>query len=269
VPTAAPAPREFPLAPEEAGTFLAVVAQAVTIESHYDIFRWLNGNVQKLLPHRMLISAWGDFAAGRLALDVTSALPGVRTSRLTDCKAHDLIRWAYERWTSAGREPLLLDAAQAPRHHACACPLHRALREMRSLFIHGLRDARSGDESLYLALDPGSILKGRPHDSFIPVAHLVIMQIDVAFRRVAALPLEAEKRADERGSCLGLSRREAQILDLLRAGSTNAGIAGALAISPYTVKNHVQRIFRKIGANNRTQAAARYNWALQANARHG
>ncbi|HEU4645720.1 MAG TPA: LuxR C-terminal-related transcriptional regulator [Burkholderiales bacterium] len=29
-------------------------------------------------------------------------------------------------------------------------------------------------------------------------------------------------------------------------------------MSPFTVKNHVQRIFRKIGVSNRTQAAARY-----------
>jgi DNA-binding CsgD family transcriptional regulator len=40
-------------------------------------------------------------------------------------------------------------------------------------------------------------------------------------------------------------------------------IAAALEISPFTVKNHVQRIFRKIGVTNRTQAAARYTEAVR------
>jgi len=46
-------------------------------------------------------------------------------------------------------------------------------------------------------------------------------------------------------------------------GKTNLEIAAALDISPFTVKNHVQRIFRKIGVTNRTQAAARYADALR------
>ena len=35
-------------------------------------------------------------------------------------------------------------------------------------------------------------------------------------------------------------------------------IAAALDISRHTVKNHLLRIFRKIGVSNRTQAAALY-----------
>ena len=66
----------------------------------------------------------------------------------------------------------------------------------------------------------------------------------------------------------------AEVLESLRRGKTNLDIAVALNISPFTVKNHVQRIFRKIGVRNRTQAAARYGEALrrphlQADAMHG
>jgi len=46
-------------------------------------------------------------------------------------------------------------------------------------------------------------------------------------------------------------------------GKTNLDIAAVLDISPFTVKNHVQRIFRKIGVSNRTHAAANYNQASQ------
>ena len=56
--------------------------------------------------------------------------------------------------------------------------------------------------------------------------------------------------------------REEQILDLLSRGKTNMDIATALDISPFTVKNHLQRIFRKIGVTNRTHAVLKYNEAL-------
>jgi DNA-binding CsgD family transcriptional regulator len=48
------------------------------------------------------------------------------------------------------------------------------------------------------------------------------------------------------------------VLGLISAGRTNIEIAGVLAISAYTVKNHVQRIIRKLGAANRTEATAMY-----------
>ena len=54
------------------------------------------------------------------------------------------------------------------------------------------------------------------------------------------------------------------MLESICQGKTNLDIARALDISPFTVKNHVQRIFRKIGVTNRTQAAARYAEALRA-----
>jgi len=55
-----------------------------------------------------------------------------------------------------------------------------------------------------------------------------------------------------------LSAREVEILGRVAEGKTNAEISGILAISPFTVKNHVQSILRKLGVSNRTEAAVRY-----------
>ena len=54
----------------------------------------------------------------------------------------------------------------------------------------------------------------------------------------------------------GLSQREVEVLALLAAGKTNPAIAAALGISPKTVTHHVTSILSKIGASNRTEAAA-------------
>lgn len=64
-----------------------------------------------------------------------------------------------------------------------------------------------------------------------------------------------------------LSVREKEIIAWVAEGRTNIQIAGILAISPFTVKNHVQRIIRKLGASNRTEAAVRFRQAAWQQAR--
>jgi len=53
-----------------------------------------------------------------------------------------------------------------------------------------------------------------------------------------------------------ISEREQEILKWVCFGKTNAEIAIILGISPNTVKNHLGRIFDKLGVRNRTQAVA-------------
>jgi two-component system, NarL family, response regulator DegU len=53
------------------------------------------------------------------------------------------------------------------------------------------------------------------------------------------------------GAEFGLSRREQQLVELLRQRMTNKEIAAQLNLSEQTVKNHVHNISRKIGATDR------------------
>ena len=59
------------------------------------------------------------------------------------------------------------------------------------------------------------------------------------------------------GAELGLSRREQQMSELLRARRTNKEIAAQLNLSEQTVKNHVHNIMRKVGAPDRLAAVRR------------
>jgi DNA-binding NarL/FixJ family response regulator len=54
-----------------------------------------------------------------------------------------------------------------------------------------------------------------------------------------------------------LTDREREVAHLLARGMTNPAIARDLYLSPDTVKAHVARVLRKLGASNRTEAAAR------------
>ena len=55
----------------------------------------------------------------------------------------------------------------------------------------------------------------------------------------------------------GLSEREAEVLRWVAAGKTNAEIGSILNISSFTVKNHMQRVFKKLNVLNRAQAVSR------------
>jgi DNA-binding CsgD family transcriptional regulator len=54
-----------------------------------------------------------------------------------------------------------------------------------------------------------------------------------------------------------ITSREIEILQWVRDGKSNHEIGDILAISPLTVKNHVQKILKKLKVQNRAQAVAR------------
>jgi DNA-binding NarL/FixJ family response regulator len=53
---------------------------------------------------------------------------------------------------------------------------------------------------------------------------------------------------------LGLTRREQQLVQMISRGLTNKEIASQLNLSEQTVKNHIHRMLRKVGATNRLGA---------------
>jgi DNA-binding NarL/FixJ family response regulator len=70
-----------------------------------------------------------------------------------------------------------------------------------------------------------------------------------ALRRTPGSPDEASGPAS-------LTAREREIMNLISQGLTNGQIAAQFVLSEKTVKNHVNRIYSKLGATNRAQATA-------------
>ena len=60
---------------------------------------------------------------------------------------------------------------------------------------------------------------------------------------------------------LGLSVREAEIMSLIADGHSNGEIAAQLVLAEKTVKNHVNRIYAKLGAESRAVAIVRWTAA--------
>jgi DNA-binding NarL/FixJ family response regulator len=72
---------------------------------------------------------------------------------------------------------------------------------------------------------------------------------------VSKLAFTLESRPQPPSYPGGLTRREAQVLQMIAAGKSNQQIAASIFRSPNTVANHVRSILTKLGAANRTEAA--------------
>jgi DNA-binding CsgD family transcriptional regulator len=62
--------------------------------------------------------------------------------------------------------------------------------------------------------------------------------------------------ANGAGESHGLSAREAEVMSLIADGQTNGQIAARLFLAEKTVKNHVRRIYSKLGVGSRPAAIA-------------
>ena len=76
----------------------------------------------------------------------------------------------------------------------------------------------------------------------------------VAWLRTQLSRNEGASGAKTAAAANPLTAREKEILGWIYLGKSNYEIGAILKISPLTVKNHVQKILRKLNVVNRTQA---------------
>ena len=121
------------------------------------------------------------------------------------------------------------------------------------------------------ALDAGAagyVLKDAPAERLINAVHRTLdgespLNQELATRLLRQL---AEEKQDTPSHtppkhheplANALTPHETEVLELLTTGQTNQQIAQTLTISKGTAKVHVERIIRKLGVSDRTQAAVR------------
>jgi len=254
------------------------------VRRHCDLLEWMQGEIQHYLPHEIMLVAWGDFSSGAIRHDIISALPGVRTAHLEPEGLSPLLRRLYNYWVELGRMPCASGAGEPgllQEDEGLQCAFGKALQGMRSTLLHGISDKRGRHDCLYILFS----CEDRFNASTLSAMEILLPYIDTALRRVAPLspppvvlpfltgPTGARVREErslgegeaEIGEDYGLSKREAEIMDWVRMGKTNAEIGSILSISSFTVKNHLQHIFKKLDVYNRMQAVSK----IERNPSHG
>jgi len=245
----------------DAAAFLQVATRGSALATHADLWRWLQGDVQCLLPHELLLVAWGDFEKGEVQVDLVSSLPGLRTHECRAARLLPLLNYLRDCWMAAQ-----CTACQVEMHgggelfansgHESAAG--HAIASMRSAVVHGTRDAGSGGERIFAALSS----RAQSHEGAPSMLRLLMPFIDLSLR---GLPVATSRtpRMDRRdldnlvGPMGSLSDRERQIMVWVAMGKTNPEIGCILRISEFTVKNHMKSIFTKLDVTNRAQAVAK------------
>lgn len=70
---------------------------------------------------------------------------------------------------------------------------------------------------------------------------------------------EGEKEGENAGGVEQLTDREREVLELLMVGQKAGEIAKTLIVSPETVKTHIKKLRRKLGASSQAEAVAIYS----------
>jgi transcriptional regulator EpsA len=253
------------LSPDEIHRYHRVVTHSVNVRSHFDVFVWLQGDMQRYLPHNIMIAAWGDFSTGAVQHDIISAMAGVRSNNSNPETITPMLLQLFARWKEFGNRPLSLnigDGGFLLEDANLKCELGDALQQMRSAMVHGINDERGSHDCLYVTFSTQDCMD----DNVRGAMSMVLPYIDAALRQVEHLPHQAHvqiNRADPPDSKFvpehDLSDRELEILQWVTLGKTNPEIGSILDISTFTVKNHLQRVFKKLDVSNRAQAVGKCN----------
>lgn len=102
----------------------------------------------------------------------------------------------------------------------------------------------------------GYLLKDASADALIDAARNAIEGNAVIHPQLTRTFIEEVRLAEPNQDQTPLSKREREILQKVADGATTKQVASDLGISPHTVKTHLERIFEKLGANDRAQAVA-------------
>lgn len=245
-----------------ARALLSFVEEVPDVCRRHQFYMLLQTRLQPLLTHSVAVCGAYERQRKALMLDVfnTVPLPEQMIAALRNVES-PVLRRLSEAWVGAGGEPLEIPLEGRPQ--ALAGIDVTALRDLgiQRLLVHGVsRPARRHEiSSLFLFGGPAV---PAPTDAR-RLMRLVVHGLHAAYQRVAEVEREigagAAPVAVEPPHALPAPRvtvREAQILSWIREGKNNQEIGQELGISALTVKNHIQKILRKLGASNRAHALA-------------
>jgi transcriptional regulator EpsA len=253
----------FSFSAEEHRALMLIFQQSLGIHRQTEMFLWLQGDMQRFIPHETLIAARGDIHKGELSLNVVSSLPSLHGDPIASKELASFTQRCFDRWKENRYHPVVIGVNNGfgTENGSPECNVMQSLKKMRSVVIHGIEGARGESDRMYMAFhsetQPDPIAARR-------MTELILPFIDVTLCRVARSDRLPEYRLNHGDSpdlakkdAFGLSARELEIMKWVRYGKTNQEIGMILSISIFTVKNHLRHVFEKLNVVNRAQAVAK------------
>jgi transcriptional regulator EpsA len=233
------------LDPEDRDRLLLVVESALHVRNDSGFFLWSQGALQCLVPHEIMICGVGAGPSFGPRFHWYSSTRYFTEEHFRSvCEpCGGLVSSLMHEWFEHGRARFLVEPGLDEETR-----LQLRELELKNLVGHGVSGGESGCGGYYCF--SRTSLEETPRSAHI--LDLVLPHVHATFCRVLAA--RTARPAGVHDAIV--TPREAQILHLIKDGNTTSTIAETLSLSPFTVRNHVKKIFRKLGARSRSHAVA-------------
>ncbi|MEF7614168.1 LuxR C-terminal-related transcriptional regulator [Aquincola sp. MAHUQ-54] len=247
------------LSPRSAEALVRALESAPQVRRRYQFFVWLQSQLHALVPHGLAVCGSYQRLRRDLVFEVfhSAVLPPPLLASLADART-PLIGELQGRWLGAQRRAAIvpLHALEAAGGGDAAMLSEAGLTQ---LLMHGVsRPQRPAElESFFIFADRQGAIGAQQllHlELLLPHLHATYLRVQATEHEMNSLPPQMLPRRST--AAAPVTERERQILGWVREGKSNLQIGDLLGISPLTVKNHIQKILRKLGASNRAQAVA-------------
>ena len=247
-PSAGPAALE----PQHAEALILNLDASLRVYGRAQFFSWTQGLLQSLLPHEVLVCALRCAESRSMRADGLGMAP--QSAALGELFVRDAAAAPalLGEWRERGCQPLA--CAARPGEALCGGEFARELQRVGAseLIAHGTCDGDGQTGSFFVfCCRPGTAGAMQRY-----LVQLVLPALHAAWLRAQS---EAQRVPGPgyAGTEAGLTPREQEILRWIAIGKSNFEVGAILGISPLTVKNHVQKILRKLNVVNRTQAVGK------------
>lgn len=246
--------RTITLTEREMEYLFRIIESSTSIFQRHQFFLWAQGEVQSLLPHGLLICIFDGGGGQPVSIEKFS-----RTD-ISDIKFSELCRpdggavfRVMSAWSAGKNQPLLVcpNNPNGIAYKHFADDLKRD--NLERVAAHGMFDVNGRTSSLFTFTQISGALTER---------HTYFLELLMPHMHMALVRMLFNERYHPHGAIAGKSKklitdRETEVLRYVQVGKNNLEIAHLLNISPLTVKNHIQKILRKLNVNNRAHAVAK------------
>jgi transcriptional regulator EpsA len=241
------------LATLELESLLLNLEGALKVRVRHQLFSWTQGALQNLIAHDLLICALCHDRPALRYVDSFSTAP-IEPAHFNELFRNDvsLVPAIFKAWEENHCQPVVFDTSNGSQYGGGALARGLARLGATGVVAHGTHDTGGQVTSLFtFACKPGAA--GARQAYFV---ELVVPFLHAAWIRTQ-VNWQAQGHGVKQAEAGLVTVREREVLEWIYRGKSNIEIGMILSISPLTVKNHVQKILRKLNVLNRTQAVGK------------
>jgi len=247
------------LTDEQRAIFIEVIEESLRVNHKPDLFNLLQHGIQDLVGHDVMIYGVSPYRSEQYEFGYFST-----TLEFTDShfekniiNMSSMIHPLVERWQTNHKVLFCSNEIgdnEFPKFTVCNIKKFNELADdFKQFVIHGFGDERANMKSIFIFAHtkcPVNYVTAYLLELLMPTLHCALLKVHNNRHTQQSL-------SNPELVLKSITKREVEILEWLHIGKTNWEISEILGIRPTTVKSHVQNIIRKLGVENRNQAAKR------------